>query len=222
MKATEQEQREPPGEAHDETAEKDLTCGSLDQETIVILYEHSPASGCPLAKHHMKTHLAIATAVSLLSFSAHSETQIPNRLIDYSAFLNNAEKVKAVRESRRLTEDQFLQAMSQPGVVVLDARSVAKFKLRHLRGALNLSLPDFTAAELAKLIPSTNTKILIYCNNNFLGSEGAFPAKAPAASLNISTYVNLATYGYTNVYELGPLINVKTSKLPFEGDEVSK
>src|SRR5205823_5547281 len=115
----------------------------------------------------MKTHLAIATAVSLLSFSAHSETQIPNRLIDYSAFLNNAEKVKAVRESRRLTEDQFLQAMSEPGVVVLDARSAAKFELRHLRRAVNLSLPDFTAAELAKLIPSTDTKILIYCNNNF-------------------------------------------------------
>ena len=137
-------------------------------------------------------------------------------------FLNNAEKVKAVRESRRLTEDQFLQAMSEPGVVVLDARSAAKFKLRHLRGAVNLSLPDFTAAELAKLIPSTDTKILIYCNNNFLGSDGAFPSTAPAASLNISTYVNLATYGYTNIYELGPLINVKTSKLPFEGDEVSK
>jgi hypothetical protein len=112
--------------------------------------------------------------------------------------------------------------MSEPGVVVLDARSAAKFKLRHLRGAVNLSLPDFTAAELAKFIPSTDTKILIYCNNNFLGSDGAFPSKAPAASLNISTYVNLATYGYTNVYELGPLINVKTSKLPFEGDEVSK
>jgi hypothetical protein len=63
---------------------------------------------------------------------------------------------------------------------------------------------------------------LIYCNNNFLGSDGAFPSTAPAASLNISTYVNLATYGYTNIYELGPLINVKTSKLPFEGDEVSK
>ena len=170
----------------------------------------------------MKTHLAIATAVSLFSFSAHSETQIPNRLIDYSEFLNNAQKVKAVRESRRLTEDQFLQAMSEPGVVVLDARSAAKFKLRHLRGAVNLSLPDFTAAELAKLIPSTDTKILIYCNNNFLGSDGAFPSKAPAASLNISTYVNLATYSYTNVYELGPLINVKSSKLPFEGDEVSK
>jgi len=170
----------------------------------------------------MKMHLVIAIAVAVLSVSARAETQIPNRLIDYSAFLNNAQQVKAVRESRRLTEDQFLQAMAETGVVVLDARSAGKFKLRHLRGAVNLSLPDFTAAELAKIIPSRDRKILIYCNNNFLGSDRAFPSKAPAASLNISTYVNLATYGYTNVYELGPLVDVKTSKLPFEGDEVSR
>lgn len=170
----------------------------------------------------MKIHLAIAIGLSLLTFSAQAETQIPNRLIDYSTFLNNAQQVKAARESRRLTEDQFLQAMAEPGVVVLDARSAEKFKLRHLRGAVNLSLPDFTAAELAKIIPSRDTRILIYCNNNFLRSERAFPSKAPAASLNISTYVNLATYGYTNVYELGPLVDVKTSKLPFEGDEVSR
>jgi hypothetical protein len=50
----------------------------------------------------------------------------------------------------------------------------------------------------------------------------AFASKAPAASLNISTFVNLYTYGYTNVYELGPLVNVKSTALPFEGTEVSK
>jgi hypothetical protein len=63
--------------------------------------------------------------------------------------------------------------------------------------------------------------VLIYCNNNFLGSPASFPSKAPGASLNISTFVNLTTYGYTNVYELGPLVDVKSTKLPFEGDEVS-
>ena len=208
------------GVSHDRNRSNQALAFYLDEETIVILYEHSPASRCPLAKRHMKIHLAIA--VSVLSFSVRAEPQIPNRLIDYSAFLDNAEQVKAVRESRRLTEDQFLQAMAETGVVVLDARSAEKLKLRHLRGAANLSLPDFTAAELVKIIPGRNTKILIYCNNNFLGSDQAFPSKAPAASLNISTYVNLATYGYTNVYELGPLVDVKTSKLPFEGDEVSR
>ena len=169
----------------------------------------------------MKVHIAIV-ALSVLLLTAHGETQIPNRLIDYSAFLKNAQQVTATRQSHRLTEDEFLRAMSEPGVVLLDARSPAKFKLRHLRGAVNLSLPDFTAAELARIIPSRDTKILIYCNNNFLGSDQAFPSKAPAASLNISTYINLATYGYTNVYELGPLINLATSKLRFEGDEVPK
>ena len=39
----------------------------------------------------------------------------------------------------------------------------------------------------------------------------------PTASLNLSTYVALYTYGYRNVYELGPLVDPKTSKLPFAG-----
>jgi hypothetical protein len=34
-----------------------------------------------------------------------------------------------------------------------------------------------------------------------------------SASLNLSTYVSLYTYGYRNVYELGPLLDVKTTKL---------
>jgi hypothetical protein len=33
------------------------------------------------------------------------------------------------------------------------------------------------------------------------------------ASLNLSTYISLYTYGYRNVYELGPLLDVKTTKL---------
>jgi hypothetical protein len=167
----------------------------------------------------MKINLAIGVLCLLLAQCC-SAQQIPNRLISYPAFLENARQAEAVRESRRLTEEQFLQAMSEPGVVLLDARSASKFKLRHLKGAVNLSLPDFTADELAKIIPAKNTKVLIYCNNNFLGSPASFPSKAPGASLNISTFVNLTTYGYTNVYELGPLVDVKTTELPFEGDEV--
>jgi hypothetical protein len=33
------------------------------------------------------------------------------------------------------------------------------------------------------------------------------------ASLNLSTYISLYTYGYTNVYELGPLLDAKVTKL---------
>ena len=49
--------------------------------------------------------------------------------------------------------------------------------------------------------------------HNFANAEGPFPSKLPSASLNLSTYIALYSYGYENVYELGPLIDVKTSKL---------
>jgi rhodanese-like protein len=150
-----------------------------------------------------------------------AEAPIPNPLIDYRAYLKIAQNVEATRAQRRLTEDQFLAMSREPGTLILDARSESKFKLRHIEGAINLPFTDFTAASLAKAIPEKRTRLLIYCNNNFLGSPAAFASKLPAASLNISTYVALATYGYTNVYELGPLIDLKRSKLPFAGEEVS-
>jgi phage shock protein E len=149
---------------------------------------------------------------------------IPNPLIDYPNYLDIARKVEPIRKQRRLTEAEFLKQAEQvgltDGVVILDARSADKFALRHIKGAISLPFTDFTADSLAKAIPQKTTRVLIYCNNNFEGSPMAFAAKSAAASLNISTYVALATYGYTNVYELGPLLNVTTTKIPFEGTEV--
>ena len=74
--------------------------------------------------------------------------------------------------------------------------------------------------SLARVVPGRDAKILIYCNNNFLDSPAAFASKAPAASLNLSTYTSLKAYGYTNVYELGPLLRIGDTRLPFEGSEV--
>jgi phage shock protein E len=150
-----------------------------------------------------------------------AESTIPNRLIDYPGYLKIAQQVQVPREKRRVTEDQFLSLAASKGTIILDARSESKFKLRHIKGAINLPFTEFTEASLAKAVPAKNTRVLIYCNNNFLGSPVAFAAKASAASLNISTYVTLTSYGYTNVYELGPLVDVRSTKLTFEGDEVS-
>jgi hypothetical protein len=102
---------------------------------------------------------------------------------------------------------------SEPGTVILDARSKQKFDELHIRGAINLSFPDIAVESLKRTFPDKNTRILIYCNNNFQGEEKAFPTKIAVASLNLSTYIALYSYGYMNVYELGPLIDVKTSKL---------
>ena len=157
------------------------------------------------------TAAATAIAIGGAAWSA----EIPNPLIDYRAFADNVLAVGEIREDRRVTEKQFLRMARDPGTVILDARSARMFGLLHIRGAKNLSLPDMTEAELAKVIPSKSTRVLIYCNNNFANEPGAFPVKAVAASLNVYTFNVLHSYGYTNVYELGPLIDTRQSKIAF-------
>ena len=165
----------------------------------------------------MKT-LFLTLFVSLGSVMAGE--QIPNRLIDYKEFQKIVATSASEREAHRLTEAQFINAMADKNAVLLDARSVSKYELRHIRGAVSLPFTDFTADSLAKVIPAKDTKILIYCNNNFEGSPVSFASKAPSASLNISTYVSLRSYGYTNIFELGPLLNVHATSTPFEGAEL--
>jgi hypothetical protein len=147
---------------------------------------------------------------------------IPNPLIDYKEFQKIVAASANERESHRLTEPQFIAAMADKSAVLLDARSASKYELRHIRGAVSLPFTDFTADTLAKVIPARDTKILIYCNNNFVGSPVAFASKMPSASLNISTYTSLRSYGYTNIFELGPLLDVRTTSIPFEGVELNE
>jgi phage shock protein E len=153
----------------------------------------------------------------LLSSVAACAAEIPNRLVDYPAFERNVGKVGKLRAQRRVTEDEFIRMAADPATVILDARSTERFRLLHVRGARNLSLPDITAEELARVIPSKSTRVLIYCNNNFLNEPNAFATKIPSASLNIHTFNVLYNYGYTNVYELGSLIDMRDAKLQFEG-----
>jgi rhodanese-related sulfurtransferase len=150
--------------------------------------------------------------------AANAQTNaIPNRLIDYQTFLTKAGEVGRLRAERRVTEEQFISMAAQPDTVVFDARSDDKYQRMHIKGAKHLDFTEITADNLAKVIPSRSTKVLIYCNNNFLNEPAAFATKAPAASLNIHTFNTLVNYGYTNVYELGPLVDVRKTKLEFEG-----
>ena len=114
-----------------------------------------------------------------------------------------------------------MRMAAEPGTIILDARSKEKYQMLHVQGAKHLSLPDMTAAELAAVIPTKGTRVMIYCNNNFKNEQAAFPAKAVSASLNIYTFNSLHSYGYTNVYELGPLVDVTRTKLPLEGSALN-
>lgn len=139
-----------------------------------------------------------------------------NPAIDMDCYLRVAHEAAIYREARRVSEEEFIRMSSEPGTIVLDARSPEKYHALHVRGAINLSFPDIAIESLEQTIPDHNTRILIYCNNNFTNARGPFPSKLPAASLNLSTFIALYSYGYRNIYELGPLIDIRQSKLPFE------
>jgi hypothetical protein len=140
----------------------------------------------------------------------------PNPAIDMDSYLRVAAEAASHRESRRISEEQFIRMSREPGTVVLDARSREKYDELHVKGAINLSFPDIAIGTLARALPDKNTVILIYCNNNFTSAPGPFPEKKFSAALNLSTYIALYNYGYRNVYELAPLIELGASQLQFE------
>jgi phage shock protein E len=141
---------------------------------------------------------------------------LENPAIDMDGYLRYADEAAAHREGRRVSEAEFMRMAAEPGTIVLDARSAERYADLHIKGAINLSFPDITIESLRQTLPDKSARILIYCNNNFFGEEQAFPSKAAPASLNISTYIALYTYGYRNIYELGPLIDFNASILEFE------
>lgn len=166
----------------------------------------------------MRLHNSVLVlAVFLCVPLAGADTRPPlvNPAIDMEGFLRVSRDAAQHRETRRVTEEEFLRMSRQPGTLVLDARSREKYGELHVKGAINLSFPDIAVESLARTVPDKATRILIYCNNNFANAEGPFPTKAPSASLNLSTYIALYNYGYRNVYELGPLIDVAKTRLPF-------
>jgi hypothetical protein len=157
----------------------------------------------------------IAPILILIAGFASAE-EIPNPLIDYQAFKEGVARVGEIRENHRVTENEFMIMAADPKTIILDARSREMFELLHVMGAKNLCLPDISETELARVLPSKSTRGVIYCYNNFLNEREAFPSKSLSASLNVYTMNVLHAYGYTNVYELGPLIDIRKTVIPFE------
>ena len=165
----------------------------------------------------MKTIILVIALAGSGSITLLAQNSINNTNIDMQGFLSISQKAAAHRQQRRLTEAEFIHLSQEPATIVLDARSHEMFDLLHVKGAVNLSFPDITVESLARIIPDKGQRILIYCNNNFENESRAFARKIAPASLNLSTYISLFSYGYTNVYEVGPYVDIKQSKIEFAG-----
>ena len=165
----------------------------------------------------MRSQWISVTVIFLLAAGAAVAGDPPdNPANDIAGFLKVANEAASYRASHRLNEAEFIRMSGEPGTIVLDARSAARYAELHVAGAINLSFSDITVDSLRQTIPDKATRILIYCNNNFRNAEGPFPSKLPTASLNLSTFIALYNYGYRNVYELGPLLDIHSSRLTFE------
>jgi hypothetical protein len=166
--------------------------------------------------------LLLAAVLCTPYAGANPPAPLVNPAIDMDAYLRVSLDAAKHRSARRVTEAEFLRLSREPNTIVFDARSREKYDELHIKGAVNLSFSDIAVHSLARTIPDKNSRILIYCNNNFANAEAPFPSKLPSASLNLSTYIALYNYGYRNVYELAPLIELSKSMLPFETGAAKK
>jgi hypothetical protein len=199
-----------------------------------------------------KIKFSIATIICTFSLVAMATTvYFKKALVDFDAFEKIAKEAKKHRATRLVNVNEFLKMSKEEGTIILDTRSDEMYKAKHVKGAIHLNFSDFNTESLSKLIPDNNTRILIYCNNNFddkptilsgkevkpFVSKMAFPTtkfvqptltKMAAnnqltLALNIPTYINLYGYGYQNVYELNELVGTFFDKrIEFEGTLVGK
>jgi hypothetical protein len=196
--------------------------------------DESRENGRPL-----NAQLLLASALLIVAGAACAQDlSYPKAKVSFDDFKGLVAEVEKHRADRLIDLDTFLRMSNEPATIILDTRSTFRFERIHVKGARHLSFPDFTQDNLATVIPSFETTVLIYCNNNFEGNQTDFaskvampparPGMSPAEqfaaqakplmmALNIPTYVNLYGYGYRNVYELHELVNVNDPRITFEG-----
>lgn len=119
----------------------------------------------------------------------------PNPQIDYDGFVEMAASERDERAKRRVPLEKFLEMSGEPNTIILDTRSKAAFDAAHLKGAVHLNFSDFTTPKLASVIPDKNTRVLIYCNNNFVSVPVSNPANA-GRSATESELAELANSGF--------------------------
>jgi phage shock protein E len=148
-----------------------------------------------------------ALAVAAANDAPQTTRETSQGQVDFAGFRSLADEVEAYRANRLVSLEQFWAMAREPNTIILDARSNEAYRIGHIDGAINLSFPDFTAQSLARTIEDPNTRILIYCNNNFENDAEPVVTKNIRVALNIQTFINLYDYGYRNVYELGDIVN---------------
>lgn len=152
-------------------------------------------------------------SIAMFSCKAFSQNETSTEQISYEGFRALTMEVEEYRKQRLVDMETFNAFSKDYKTLILDTRSKRAFDAVHIEGAVHLNFSDFTEEKLASIIPDRDTRILIYCNNNFRGNEPALMMKSAPLALNIPTFINLYGYGYTNIYELNALLDVDDERV---------
>lgn len=161
----------------------------------------------------LRSCLAVALACAATPLAAahpapaQTQASLLNPQIDYDGYRALIEEVQPYRRARLIDWAAFIAAAAEPGVLILDARSAEQFAAGHIRGAVNVPLPEFSVERLAEVIGRADRPILIYCNNNFRNDRPPVMLKTGRLALNLSTFTHLYGYGYRNVRELNDVMD---------------
>lgn len=183
---------------------------------FVIAHAMPPSTAADPQKGEPKTP---AKPVKVVDRFKQLEELVANPSIDMEGYLKIAQEAEKHRQTRRVTEEEFIKMSQEEGTIVLDARSKEMFDLLHVKGAVNLSFPNIDTESLPRVLPDKKARILIYCNNNFTaagqpGQPGrpggvSVPASATGPDAKASELVNLAQRAFMSKAKTASL-NIST------------
>ncbi|MGN0728443.1 rhodanese-like domain-containing protein [Treponema sp.] len=134
---------------------------------------------------NIKTFCKIMTAV----FFCLSCTAKENK----SEIKNPAKNEVAMKSYISVSMDEGLKMLSEEkNAVLLDVRRPDEYQAGHMPGAILFTNETMTPEKAENLIPSKNTKLFVYCRSGRRSKEAS---------------QKLADYGYTNVVEIGGIMN---------------
>ncbi len=81
--------------------------------------------------------------------------------------------------------------MDRGGVVIVDVREPEEYREGHVPGARLLSLGTIDADTAARVIPSKDSEVLVYCRSGVRSKKGA---------------AKLAALGYRRIYDFGGIL----------------
>ena len=150
--------------------------------------------------------IIIFLIIGLLAISVCSAQEENRKVVSPKDFY-----IEALRDNPEVVSfSSTVEWLQNGSIILLDVRSEKEFKQSHIKGAINLPATELTGESLAKVIPSKNFKIVIYCENNV----NPFSRMVPLTTLSYPTIKQL---GYKNVFILQSTVSKKEFPLPLEG-----